>query len=71
VLVTHEGGYSPVYVPFCGLAVVEELADERTEVVDPYAEQIDRRPHQRELSLDQAEALGQELSALQARDLLR
>ncbi len=33
----HEGGYSPTYVPFCGLAVVEELAGERTEVTDPLA----------------------------------
>ena len=31
----HEGGYSPSYVPFCGLAVVEALSGIRTEVVDP------------------------------------
>ncbi|KAG5190994.1 putative histone deacetylase, partial [Tribonema minus] len=31
----HEGGYSDVYVPFCGLAVVEELAGCRTQVRDP------------------------------------
>lgn len=24
--VSHEGGYSPVYVPFCGLAVIEEMS---------------------------------------------
>jgi hypothetical protein len=23
---SHEGGYNPAYVPFCGLAVLEEMA---------------------------------------------
>lgn len=32
----HEGGYASAYVPFCGLAVVEELAGVRTEVEDPF-----------------------------------
>ena len=36
VVATHEGGYSYAYVPFCGLAVIEELSGERTPVVDPY-----------------------------------
>jgi acetoin utilization deacetylase AcuC-like enzyme len=31
----HEGGYSSQYVPFCGLAVIEELSGVRTDVVDP------------------------------------
>ncbi len=35
LVVVHEGGYSEAYVPFCGLAIVEELAGIRTEVVDP------------------------------------
>lgn len=35
VVVCHEGGYSPTYVPFCGLAVLETLSGERTDVVDP------------------------------------
>ena len=30
----HEGGYSDVYVPFCGLAVIEELSGIKTNVVD-------------------------------------
>ena len=29
LVVSHEGGYSPVYVAFCGLAVVETLAGVR------------------------------------------
>jgi acetoin utilization deacetylase AcuC-like enzyme len=34
--VCHEGGYAPAYVPFCTLAVLEELSGIRTEVVDPF-----------------------------------
>jgi len=33
--IVHEGGYSEAYVPFCGHAIVETLADVRTEVTDP------------------------------------
>ena len=35
LVVCQEGGYSPTYAPFCGLAVIEALSDEVTEVVDP------------------------------------
>ena len=35
VVLTHEGGYSSAYVPFCGLAIVEELSGIRTAIVDP------------------------------------
>lgn len=31
-LACRQGGYSDVYVPFCGLAVVEELTGIKTEV---------------------------------------
>ena len=36
LVLCHEGGYSPVYVPYCGLAIVERLAGIRTAVVDPW-----------------------------------
>lgn len=36
LVMSHEGGYSPVYVPFCGLAVLEELSGYRTTVTDPF-----------------------------------
>jgi acetoin utilization deacetylase AcuC-like enzyme len=39
LLFFHEGGYSAYYVPFCGLAVVEELAGITTKVVDPELEE--------------------------------
>jgi len=35
LVLAHEGGYSEGYVPFCGLAAIEELSGLRTEVVDP------------------------------------
>jgi acetoin utilization deacetylase AcuC-like enzyme len=38
VVVAHEGGYSPVQSPFCGLAVVEALAGVRTPVEDPFGD---------------------------------
>jgi acetoin utilization deacetylase AcuC-like enzyme len=52
LLMVHEGGYSTVYVPFCGLAVMEALSGVKTTVVDPYLEFYqdlpgqDLQPHQ-------------------------
>ena len=51
LVMAHEGGYSPFVVPFCGLAVVEELSGIRTEVDDPFLAAIEGygqalRPHQ-------------------------
>ena len=53
LVLAHEGGYSPYAVPFCGLAVVEELAGLRTPVEDPFLAAIEGygqglRPHQAE-----------------------
>jgi acetoin utilization deacetylase AcuC-like enzyme len=36
LVVCQEGGYSTGYLPFCGLAVLEELSGTRTGVEDPY-----------------------------------
>ena len=33
---SHEGGYSPVHAPFCGLAVLEALSGRETGVEDPF-----------------------------------
>jgi acetoin utilization deacetylase AcuC-like enzyme len=35
LVLSHEGGYSPGYTPFCGLRTVEALSGRRTEVEDP------------------------------------
>jgi len=48
----HEGGYSPAYVPYCGLAILEELAGVRSGLADPLLELLagfggqDLQPHQ-------------------------
>ena len=36
IVLCHEGGYSPTYVPFCGVAVIEELSGAGTVVDDPF-----------------------------------
>jgi acetoin utilization deacetylase AcuC-like enzyme len=52
VAFVHEGGYSEAYVPFCGLAVIEELAGAKTGIEDPYHHLFDGmggqglQPHQ-------------------------
>jgi acetoin utilization deacetylase AcuC-like enzyme len=51
--VVHEGGYSEASVPFLGLAIIEALSGERTEVVDPT------------LSIFQAQQPGAETTAFQ------
>ena len=38
LVVVHEGGYAEACVPFCGLAVIEELSGHRTEVQDPFSD---------------------------------
>lgn len=55
---SHEGGYNPVYVPFCGLAVIQALAGVTQPLADPYEPifggmgQLELQPHQSAL-LDQ------------------
>ncbi|MGN6753831.1 MAG: class II histone deacetylase [Intrasporangium sp.] len=46
LVISHEGGYSPVYVPFCGLAVLETLSGQRSGINDPYAATWDALPDQ-------------------------
>ena len=52
LVLCHEGGYSTTYVPFCGLAVLEQLSGIQTAVSDPYlaafaaVEGQELQPHQ-------------------------
>jgi acetoin utilization deacetylase AcuC-like enzyme len=52
IAMVHEGGYSESYVPYCGLAVLEEMSGVKTAIADPWAPlmadwgQQDLRPHQ-------------------------
>ncbi len=43
---SHEGGYSASYVPYCGLAVMEALSGVDTGVGDPFADHYEGRPGQ-------------------------
>ena len=36
IVCLHEGGYCPVYVPFCSHAIIEELSGISTDVKDPF-----------------------------------
>jgi hypothetical protein len=36
LLFNHEGGYSTGYVPFCGLATIEQLSGQDTGIGDPF-----------------------------------
>jgi len=66
LVMLHEGGYSTAYVPFCGLATMEELSGVKTEVVDPFEEFFqgvggqDLLPHQEEV-INQAAQLAAKL----------
>jgi len=43
LVLVHEGGYSEVYVPFCGHAVLEELSDSKITAPDPLADVLAAR----------------------------
>jgi len=59
LVLSHEGGYSATNVPYCGLAVMEELSGIRTAVADPWLPHMERwggqdlQPHQ-EAAIDRA-----------------
>ncbi len=52
LVICHEGGYSPQFVPFAALAVIEQLCGHRVKVVDPWSGYIsanaghELQPHQ-------------------------
>lgn len=43
LVLVHEGGYSEVYVPFCGHATISTLADSTIEAPDPFEETFAKR----------------------------
>jgi acetoin utilization deacetylase AcuC-like enzyme len=48
LVLVHEGGYSEAYVPFCGHAVIAELADSKIDAGDPLQVAVTaRQPNQR------------------------
>lgn len=56
LVLCHEGGYSAVYVPWCGLAIMEELSGVRTGYRDPSSERFAALPYQ-ELQPHQSEVI--------------
>lgn len=54
---SHEGGYSASYVPYCGLAVMEELSGIKTAVDDPFLPMVSNYGGQ-ELQPHQADVIG-------------
>eukprot|EP00775_Hariotina_reticulata_P006585 gene6585-6813_t len=60
LVAVHEGGYSELYVPFCGLAVIEQMSSIKTKVDDPYWPDVSNfgyqalQPHQ-DAAIKQAE----------------
>ena len=40
VVISQEGGYSETHLPFCGLAVIEELVGGKKRFLDPVRETI-------------------------------
>ncbi|MDW7747425.1 class II histone deacetylase [Halomonas sp.] len=62
LVMVHEGGYSEGYVPLCGHAVVQALADSDISVPDPQDEEIAAWPYQA-LQLHQRELIDGWLAA--------
>jgi acetoin utilization deacetylase AcuC-like enzyme len=66
MMMTHEGGYSAHYVPYCGLAVLEQLSGVSSGLVDPFLAQFQGfgqqglQPHQ-SMAIDAAAALVAEI----------
>ncbi|MDO9409004.1 class II histone deacetylase [Patulibacter sp.] len=54
ILLVNEGGYSEAYVPFCGLAVVEELVGAVTRAADPFLDFVASWPADSVLAHQQA-----------------
>lgn len=46
LVLVHEGGYSEVYVPFCGHATIAELSSSKIDAPDPFAETFAQRQPQ-------------------------
>lgn len=46
LMLTHEGGYSPTYVPICGVSVLSELCGVDVDVVHPLYRTFDDKPEQ-------------------------
>lgn len=69
IVFSHEGGYSAVHVPFCGLAVLESLSGIRTAVEDPFDLSVGESPTKvltewQRAEIDQAAELARRLGMI-------
>ncbi len=56
IAAAHEGGYSEVYVPFCGHAVLEEMSGWDQTIADPMLERItNQQPNERAVAFYSSE----------------
>ena len=44
LMLTHEGGYSPTYVPLCGVSVLSEMSGVPVDVIHPLYRTFDEKP---------------------------
>jgi len=44
LMMTHEGGYSPTYVPLCGVSVLSEMSGVEVDVIHPLYRTFDDKP---------------------------
>ena len=58
LMMAHEGGYSEVYVPFCGHAVLEEMSGSAIHATDPFAEIFAKRQPNARLEAVYSDMLG-------------
>jgi len=63
LVLAHEGGYSAVYAPYCGLAVMEELSGCRGAIEDPFLAAVSSWGEQ-DLQMHQAQAIDRAASNL-------
>lgn len=63
LVLCHEGGYSPMVVPFAGLAILETLSGIATGVVDPFCGSVETQSYQA-LAEHQASAIAEARKAL-------
>ena len=47
LMMTHEGGYSPTYVPICGVTVLSEMSGVPVDVIHPLYAGFDEKPENR------------------------
>ena len=54
LMLTHEGGYSPTYVPLCGVEVLSELSGVPVDVIPPLYQTYETMPEHAVTAVQQA-----------------